>query len=597
MYDFDLVERIREIYDSCDDREKYFLYQILHELAESDDGRSQTYEDIWLADYKEIPVGINTFLDSDLYLGKTNRNGAAVFPFWRKELNTVFGAGNKYYEWVLTGATRIGKTSTANTAMAYMLYRLMCLRDPQKFFGKKDISIFSVLFFNLTEDLAKGVAFREYNDTLKGSPWFNAHGTFSRSERDFYYIPEGGKVKVGYASDSSGALGQQVFCLVGDTKIVTSDGIKSLSELAGSTTKVQQLHDSHIIYTDAIVEQTGEVADTIRIVLEDDTVIEGTPDHRIMLSSGEYKCLRDITCEDDIMEVERWKDIIEYEGLYQISNFGRVRSLDRYVPHRAVNGVLSTYFVKGKYLSVGKGAYPYVCLSKNDIRTNYFIPHLVLQAFCDDYDGIHFYHYNHDVNDNRLCNLMCGYRDLGEGWKPVSGTDNLLWASVNGELYLHSHQYTCGEHTTISVERFVKILIDVYGYEYISVSKFPNLHFVHRIIASTFIQNPDKKDTVNHIDGNKRNNSVSNLEWATMKENINHAFSHNLRSYDAEIEKCRKMSEKNSQKVICVETGEVFPSIKAAAMTYGITPEGLRCSIISDRSVKKLGLRFKRCET
>jgi hypothetical protein len=230
MYDYDLVARIREIYDSCDEREKYFLYQILHELAESEDGRSKTYEDIWLADYKEIPVGINTFLDSDLYLGKTNRNGKAVYPFWRKELNTVFGAGNKYYEWVLTGPIRIGKSVTANTGASYMLYKLMCLRNPQEFFGKKENSTFSLLFFNLTKELAKGVAFKEFNKALKMSPWFLANGHFTDSEENPIYIPDGGLISVEYGSDSSHGLGKQVFCCMLDEVNFSQAGVKDINK-------------------------------------------------------------------------------------------------------------------------------------------------------------------------------------------------------------------------------------------------------------------------------------------------------------------------------------------------------------------------------
>ena len=52
---------------------------------------------------------------------------------------------------------------------------------------------------------------------------------------------------------------------------------------------------------------------------------------------------------------------------------------------------------------------------------------------------------------------------------------------------------------------------------------------VHRLIATAFLPNPDNKREVNHIDGDKHNNSINNLEWATPSENVNHALKTGLR--------------------------------------------------------------------
>jgi hypothetical protein len=62
------------------------------------------------------------------------------------------------------------------------------------------------------------------------------------------------------------------------------------------------------------------------------------------------------------------------------------------------------------------------------------------------------------------------------------------------------------------------------GYMQVSLGRGKNQSAkIHRLVALAFIPNPENKITVNHIDGNKSNNHVSNLEWATYKENNNHA--------------------------------------------------------------------------
>lgn len=288
----DVPAKIQSIYNDCNDEEKQILIDILTELSQY--GESETYKNLWLEDYKEIPVDLDTFLCNDRYLGKVTRNGEGIYPYWKTAMHQIFDAGNKYHECLFTGATRIGKSSTGITCAAYMLYRLMCLRDPQKFFNKKGESKFSLLFFNVTKELAQSVAYREFNDTLAASPWFMEHGTLSKSERNFYYIPEGGKIVIEAGSDVAHSLGKQIFCLVGSTKVVTSRGPMRLDEMYeqqdpglmvycfGKELHCKPFHEVVLIKF---------VHDTVALQLEDSTIIEGTPEHLILHCSGIYKRL------------------------------------------------------------------------------------------------------------------------------------------------------------------------------------------------------------------------------------------------------------------------------------------------------------------
>lgn len=68
------------------------------------------------------------------------------------------------------------------------------------------------------------------------------------------------------------------------------------------------------------------------------------------------------------------------------------------------------------------------------------------------------------------------------------------------------------------------------GYKYVTVyaNNVSKKLYVHRLMAELYIPNPENKRTVNHIDGDKHNNNLSNLEWHTDSENIQHAYDNGL---------------------------------------------------------------------
>ena len=132
-----------------------------------------------------------------------------------------------------------------------------------------------------------------------------------------------------------------------------------------------------------------------------------------------------------------------------------------------------------------------------------------------------------------------------EEWKAV--------ADSNGEYYVSSHGRV--KSLKFGKERILKPVLQSRGYPTIFIRQKGQKRKqfrVHTLVALAFIENPYHKPQVNHIDGNKLNNHIDNLEWVTRSENIQHAWDNGLNE---------KIRISKSKPVIDILTGNKYKSL------------------------------------
>lgn len=119
---------------------------------------------------------------------------------------------------------------------------------------------------------------------------------------------------------------------------------------------------------------------------------------------------------------------------------------------------------------------------------------------------------------------------MEEIWKDIVGWEDSYMVNNLGTVISKARLIWNGVCYFESREHKMTQSLDSTGYYcmYFSNNNKRSSVRVHRIIAKAFIPNPDNKKTVNHIDGNKLNNNIDNLEWCTQKENVRHAWDNNL---------------------------------------------------------------------
>ena len=124
------------------------------------------------------------------------------------------------------------------------------------------------------------------------------------------------------------------------------------------------------------------------------------------------------------------------------------------------------------------------------------------------------------------------YGDNGIEWRSVIGYEGYYDVSNFGDV--RSVSRTVSRDTTgdyWKVGAILKASVTPKGYLRIQLTKdcSSRSYMVHRLVAEVFIENKENKPEVNHVDGNKKNNHVVNLEWVTSSENLQHAYETQLK--------------------------------------------------------------------
>jgi hypothetical protein len=209
--------------------EREALLEMHHWLEEGD---QHDYEQVANVEYETAPADIRTFLTDPYFLGES---GGSLWERLKDDLVELFEGD--YHEAALGGSLGWGKTFAATTAMAYVLYQMSCLRNPQSAYGIAPGSHIYLAMLSVTERVARRVPVNELIAKITHSRYFKEKFP-SRAAPSLLEVRFPKQIMVVAGSTGSSAIiGMNAFCgfidecVVGETEILTPDGYASLDSV------------------------------------------------------------------------------------------------------------------------------------------------------------------------------------------------------------------------------------------------------------------------------------------------------------------------------------------------------------------------------
>lgn len=160
--------------------------------------------------------------------------------------------------------------------------------------------------------------------------------------------------------------------------------------------------------------------------------------------------------------------------------------------------------------------------------------------------------------------------------KDIPGYEGLYAVTTDGRVWSYSKK------------DYLKTQLSYNGYVWLklSLNGKSKTKRVHRLVAATYIPNPQAKPCVNHLDGNKKNNDLSNLEWVTNQENTDHAKANNLFNV-ARGEKAGPSKLRDKDVIAIRLKHKQGRSVGSLAWEYNLVHNGIK-GIITGRTWKHL---------
>ena len=207
-----------ELLDKLSPEERALALEILKEYSQ--EGYSTLLEDLKYSDFEEVPVDIMTFISDERYLGRglysvdefTGERKCTVFPYWIEKLKEIFpdNITTRYNTVILTGSIGLGKSFIAVVCQLYLLYRMLCLKDPYTYYGLQPIDKITFSMLNVTLEAAQGVGWDKMQQLLQSSDWFMERGNMNASRTNPQWMPPKG-IELVYGSSNRHVVGRALF--------------------------------------------------------------------------------------------------------------------------------------------------------------------------------------------------------------------------------------------------------------------------------------------------------------------------------------------------------------------------------------------------